>query len=128
MLQLQADQQHGDGRRTGDKPAGQAKHHDLAGGDVLTAEAPVNILRVSALVGVLPLFFNQRVFVVVVVMIMMVVMVIVVVIMVVMMMIVRLALFPGSPRHPQGDRNDQPPGNQLEPGFRRMCIPAPTKP
>ena len=111
MLQLQADQQHGDGRRTGDKPAGQAKHHDLSCGDILTAEAPVNILRVSALVGVLPLFFNQRVFVVVVVMIMMVVMVmvIVVVIMVVMMMIVRLALFPGSPRHPQGDRNDQYP-------------------
>ena len=61
-------------------------------------------------------------------MIMMVVMVIVVVIMVVMMMIVRLALFPGSPRLPQGDRNDQHPGNQLEPGFGRVCIPAPTKP
>ena len=98
----------------------------------MTAEAPVNILRVSALVGVLPLFFNQRVFVVMVMMIMMVVMdmvmVVVVVIMVVMMMIVRLALFPGSPRHPQGDRNDQHPGNQLEPGFGRVCIPAPTKP
>ena len=64
----------------------------------------------------------------VVMMIMMVVMVIVVVIMVVMMMIVRLALFPGSPRHPQGDRNDQHPGDQLEPGFGRVCIPAPTKP
>ena len=107
MLQLQADQQHGDGRRTGDKPAGQAKHHDLSGGDILTAEAPVNILRVSALVGVLPLFFNQRVFVVV--MFMMMVMVMVVVMIMVVMMIVWLALFPGSPRHPQGDRNDQYP-------------------
>lgn len=111
MLQLQADQQNGNGRRAGDKPAGQAKHHDLSGGDVLAAEAPVNILRVRALVGVLPLFFNQRVFVVV--MFMMVVMVMVMVMMVVMimvvMMIVWLAFFPGSPRHPQGDRNDQYP-------------------
>ena len=76
MLQLQADQQHGDGRRTGDKPAGQAKHYDLSGGDILTAEAPVNILRVSALVGVLPLFFNQRVFVVMM-MIMMIIIIII---------------------------------------------------
>ena len=105
MLQLQADQQHGDGRRTGDKPAGQAKHYDLSGGDILTAEAPVNILRVRALVGVLPLFFNQRVFVVV----MFMMMVMVVVMIMVVMMIVWLALFPGSPRHPQGDRNDQYP-------------------
>ena len=130
MLQLKADQQHGDGRRTGDKPAGQAKHHDLSCGDILTAEAPVNILRVSALVGVLPLFFNQRVFVVMM-MIMMVVMVMVmvmVVVIVVVMMIVRLALFPGSPRHPQGDRNDQHSGDQLEPGFGRVRIPATTKP
>ena len=64
MLQLQADQQYGDGRRAGDKPAGQAKHDDLSCGDVLSAKAPVDILRVRALVGVLPLFFNQRVFVV----------------------------------------------------------------
>ena len=107
MLQLQADQQNGNGRRAGDKPAGQAKHHDLSGGDVLAAEAPVNILRMRALVGVLPLFFNQRVFVVV--MFMMMVMVMVVVMIMVVMMIVWLALFPGSPRHPQGDRNDQYP-------------------
>ena len=128
MLQLQADQQHGDGRLTGDKPAGQAKHHDLSGSDILTAEAPVNILRVSALVGVLPLFFNQRVFVVMMIMMVVMVMVVMVVIMVVMMMIVRLALFPGSPRHPQGDRNDQHSGDQLELGFGRVRIPAPTKP
>ena len=107
MLQLQADQQNGNGRRAGDKPAGEAKHHDLSGGDVLAAEAPVNILRMRALVGVLPLFFNQRVFVVV--MFMMMVMVMVVVMIMVVMMIVWLALFPGSPRHPQGDRNDQYP-------------------
>lgn len=107
MLQLQADQQNGNGRRAGDKPAGEAKHHDLSGGDVLAAEAPVNILRMRALVGVLPLFFNQRVFVVV--MFMMVVMVMMVVMIMVVMMIVWLALFPGSPRHPQGDRNDQYP-------------------
>ena len=105
MLQLQADQQNGNGRRAGDKPAGEAKHHDLSGGDVLAAEAPVNILRMRALVGVLPLFFNQRVFVVV----MFMMMVMVVVMIMVVMMIVWLALFPGSPRHPQGDRNDQYP-------------------
>ena len=111
MLQLQADQQNGNGRRAGDKPAGEAKHHDLSGGDVLAAEAPVNILRVRALVGVLPLFFNQRVFVVVMfmMMVMVMVMVMVVVMIMVVMMSVWLALFPGSPRHPQGDRNDQYP-------------------
>ena len=109
MLQLQADQQNGNGRRAGDKPAGQAKHYDLSGGDVLAAEAPVNILRMRALVGVLPLFFNQRVFVVVMFMMMAMVMVMVVVMIMVVMMIVWLALFPGSPRHPQGDRNDQYP-------------------
>ena len=109
MLQLQADQQNGNGRRAGDKPAGEAKHHDLSGGDVLTAEAAVNILRVSALVSVLPLFFNQPVFVVVMFMMMVMVVVMVVVMIMVVMMIVWLALFPGSPRHPQGDRNDQYP-------------------
>lgn len=113
MLQLQADQQNGNGRRAGDKPAGQAKHYDLSGGDVLAAEAPVNILRMRALVGILPLCFNQRVFVVVMfmmmVMVMVMVMVVVVVMIMVVMMIVWLALFPGSPRHPQGDRNDQYP-------------------
>ena len=81
-----------------------------------------------ALVGVLPLFFNQRVFVVVMFMMIVMVMVMVVVMIMVVMMIVWLALFPGSPRHPQGDRNDQHPGDQLEPGFGRMRIPAPTKP
>ena len=60
MLQLQADQQHGDGRRTGDKPAGQAKHYDLSGGDVLAAEAPVNILRMRALLGELLEWFAAR--------------------------------------------------------------------
>ena len=111
MLQLQADQQNGNGRRAGDKPAGEAKHYDLSGGDVLAAEAPVNILRMRALVGVLPLCFNQRVFVVVMFMMMVMVMVVVMVVVVIMvvMMIVWLALFPGSPRHPQGDRNDQYP-------------------
>lgn len=128
MLQLQADQQNGNGRRAGDKPAGQAKHHDLSGGDVLAAEAPVNILRMRALVGVLPLFFNQRVFVVVMFMMMVMVMVMVVVMIMVVMMIVWLALFPGSPRHPQGDQHDQNPGNQLKPGLRSICIPSPTKP
>ena len=103
MLQLQADQQNGDGGRAGDKPAGQAKHDDLSCGDVLSAKAPVDILRVRALVGILPLLFNQRVFVVVMIMMM------VMVVMIVMVMIVWLALFPGSPRHPQGDRNDQYP-------------------
>lgn len=97
MLELQADEKNGDGCRAGDEPAGQAKHHDLSGGDVLAAEAPVNILRVGALVSVLPLVINQRMFVVVImlvvmVMVMVMVMVVMMVVMV-MMMIVRLALF-----------------------------------
>ena len=127
MLQLQADQQNGDGRRAGDKPASQAKHRDLSCRHVLSVKAPVDILRVRALVGVLPLLFNQRVFMG---MIMVVVMVMVMVMMVVaiVMMIVWPALFPGSPRHPQGDCNDQHPGDQLEPGFGRMCVPAAAKP
>ena len=62
--------------------------------------------------------------IVVMIMVVMVVMVMVVIV----MMIVRLTLFPGSPGHPQGDCYDQYPGDQLEPGFGRVCIPSLTKP
>lgn len=115
MLELQADEKNGDGCRAGDEPAGQAKHHNLSGGDVLASEAPVNILRVGALVSVLPLVINQRMFVVVIMLVVMVMVMVVVVMMVVMMRIVRLALFPGPLCHPQGDQDDQDSRDQLEP-------------
>lgn len=130
MFELQANQQHRDGGRAGNKPARQAKQGDLPGSDVLSVETTVNILGMRALVGVLPLFFNQLMTMVVMIMMMVVVVVVVVVVIVVMvmMMLVRLALFPGAPGHPERDRNDQHARDQLEPGLRRMSIPAPTKP
>jgi len=102
----------------------------LSGGNVLAVEAAVNILRVRALVGVLPLFFNQWMpMVVMIMMVVMVVMIMMMVMVIVMMVvIVWLTLLPGSPGHPQGDQHDQYPRDQLEPGLRRMRIPAPAKP
>ena len=60
MLQLQANQQNGDGRRAGDQPAGQAKQHDLPGGHLAAIEAPVNLLSMGPLMRILPLFRHQR--------------------------------------------------------------------
>lgn len=132
MFELQANQQHRDGRRAGNKPARQAKQGDLPGSDVLSVETAVNILGMRTLVGVLPLFFNQLMTRVVMIMMMVVVVVVVVLVIMVMIMVmimlVRLALFPGAPGHPERDRNDQHARDQLEPGLRRMSIPAPTKP
>ena len=43
LLQLEAQQQNGDGRRAGDQPAGQAEQQDLSGGDVPAGEAALDI-------------------------------------------------------------------------------------
>lgn len=68
---------------------------------MLSIKTPVNILRMGALVGVLPLLFNKRV--VVIMMMFMFMFMFMFMVMMVVVMIVRLALFPGSPCHPQGD-------------------------
>ena len=53
LLDLQAEQQHGDGRRAGNQPAGQAEQDHLAGTDVAAGETTANVVGVGPLVRIL---------------------------------------------------------------------------
>jgi hypothetical protein len=53
LLQLQAEQQHGDGGRTGNQPASQPEDDDLTGGHFAVGEAAPNVVGVGQFMRVL---------------------------------------------------------------------------
>src|SRR5579863_5454068 len=53
FLQLQTQEQHGDGSRAGNEAARESKHHDLPGGHLAVGKAPADVVGVRELMRVL---------------------------------------------------------------------------
>ena len=133
LFQLQADDEHRDGRGTGHEPASEAEHDDLPRGDGASGKALLDLERVHLFVVILELAFDHLDFFEIVIVRVIVVVMIVGMIMrmaVVMMMVVMpvvvimggLEIATGAPEHPEGHAGDEDGGGELEVGLGILDI------